>query len=83
MEKIEELKMSEKEFSNHVVDKHFKCDKCNSFFKTKYKMKRHIESVHERKKPFKCNVCDASFAQNAKLVRHTAHSKSLLVRGYL
>ena len=31
-----------------LSDKLFQCDKCNSFFKSKPNLKRHIASVHER-----------------------------------
>ena len=58
-EKFEELQQSEKELSypiTHVMDKSFQCDKCDSFFKSKQNLKRHMESVHEGKKPFLCST---------------------------
>ena len=51
-EHFEELQHRKKLLSgdiSNVVDKSFQCDKCNSFFKSKWNLKRHIESVHEKK----------------------------------
>ena len=72
-ENFEELQQSEKELSypiTHVLDKSFQCDKCNTFFKSKRNLKRHMDSVHEGKKPFQCNTCDARFARKSILNRH-------------
>ena len=76
-EVFQEPQTSEKLSSDHVVLTYIKCDICNSLFKTKEKLKRHIESVHDRKKPFKCNVCDACFTRNGDL---NAHKVSVLER---
>ena len=61
---------SEKLSSDHVVITCIKCDICNSSFKTKETLKRHIESVHDRKEPFKCIVCDVGFSQKHHLNAH-------------
>ena len=42
----------DKNGSDHVVDKRVRCDICDSSFKSKKSLKRHIGSVHEGKKPF-------------------------------
>ena len=66
-------KTSEQVFSeDHVVDTRLKCGTCDSLFKTKQYLKKHIDSVHERKKHVKCNVCDASFVGKGELNRHVA-----------
>ena len=61
-----------KNCSGDEVAPSIKCDICDLFFKTKSKLKGHIESVHEGKKPFKCNLCDSCFSKNGDLNRHTA-----------
>ena len=74
-EKFEEVQQSEKELSypiTPVKDKSFQCDKCNSFFKSKQNLKRHIASVHEEKKSFKCDICDYSCSQKGDLNKHVA-----------
>jgi uncharacterized Zn-finger protein len=71
-EKVQEPNISEKEFSNHRVEKHTKCDVCNSIFKTERTLKVHIQSIHESKRPFKCNTCGSSFSQKGNLKGHIA-----------
>ena len=79
---LQEPEECEKEFSNHKVEKHPKCDVCNSVFKSEQNLKSHIQSVHEGKKPFKCNICDASFTRKATVNSHIAsvHEKRNLKR---
>ena len=72
MKNLEQLQMTEEEFSNNVVNKNLQCETCNYFFKTKETLKRHITSVHEGKKPFKCDICTRNFARNAHLLLHVA-----------
>ena len=72
-ENFEDLQQSEKQSSEHItneVDKSLQCDKCNSFFKSKSHLKRHIESVHEENKDFECNICDVKFSRKAYLKIH-------------
>jgi uncharacterized Zn-finger protein len=72
---FEEPQTSEKVFSDDVVDKGRKCDICNSTFKTKGTLKRHMQSAHEgkeRKKSFQCNMCEDSFTQKGSLNMHIA-----------
>ena len=74
-EVFQEPQTSEKLSSDHVVNRCLKCDVCDSLFKTKFHLKRHIESVHERKKPFKCNICDVSFTEMGKLNVSLVHER--------
>ena len=60
-DKVQEPKIREKEFSNKKVEIHLKCDVCNSVFKTKPNLKRHIESVHKGNK----NLSNATFVMQA------------------
>ena len=68
-EKVQEPKISEKEFSNQKVEKHLKCDVCNSVFKTKPNLKRHIQSVHEGLK-FRCSFCSKTSTEKFRLRKH-------------
>ena len=63
-------KTPEKVCHDPEVDTSFKCDMCNYFFKTKQKLKRHIEIMHEGKKQFNCNICDANFSTKQSLKGH-------------
>ena len=69
-EVFQEPQTSEKLSSDNVVDTCLKCDICNSLFKTKGKLERHIQSFHEGIKPFKCIICDVSFLQKHHLNTH-------------
>ena len=69
-EKVQGPKVCEKEFPNHKVEKQPKCDVCNSVFKSKGNLKKHIQLVHERKKLFKCGTCDAGFTTKYVLRMH-------------
>ena len=53
----------------------FKCDlmcpECETFFVESNKLKKHIESVHNRvKKRYKCDHCTASYNQKLGLIKH-------------
>ena len=54
----------------HDQIKPFKCEECGKEFARSYKMKLHIQSVHEGKSLFPCDQCDASFSESNKLKRH-------------
>ena len=58
--------------TKHVVDKHLKCQICDSSFKSRRSLRSHITSVHEEQKPFKCDICDASFTSKQSLNVHIA-----------
>ena len=44
--------------------------KCESSDKTKGKVKKHIDLVHEGMKPLKCKLCDQNHCQNCNLQQH-------------
>ena len=53
-EHFEEIQQNEKALSDHitpVADKALQCNVCNSFFKSRSNLKRHMDSVHAGKKP--------------------------------
>ena len=54
------------------------CDTCNVLFSSKWHLKRHIKTVHEKEKPFNCLACDKFFSQKHLLNRHieTFHEES-------
>ena len=47
----------------------FECDKCESQFKYRSSLVRHIQSIHEGVK-YACNHCDQQFSQDATLHAH-------------
>ena len=49
----------------------FSCKICDTSFKVKKSLKRHIALVHEGKKPFQCNTCKFSFLSKQDLEVHT------------
>ena len=48
----------------------FNCKICDTSFKVKKSLKRHIALIHEGKKPFQCNTCDFSFLSKQDLDVH-------------
>lgn len=48
----------------------FVCEQCDVFFKTKYNLNRHQNSVHEKIRPFSCPVCNKGFTQKGNMQRH-------------
>ena len=49
----------------------FSCKICDTSFKCRKSLKRHMALVHEGKKPFQCNTCDFSFLSRQDLDVHT------------
>ena len=66
------VQVSEKDVLDHVVDNSLTCDICDSSFKSKKSLKRHITSVHEGKKALICKICDKGFSQKGVMNRHVA-----------
>ena len=46
------------------------CTICGKKFKLYSRLKRHINSAHEKIKPFKCDVCDIRYTNKHLLKRH-------------
>ena len=44
-----------------IGKKPYKCDLCDSDFKTKDELEKHKRKVHEVKKLFQCNICSIGF----------------------
>jgi hypothetical protein len=70
---------------NKLSMEDFKCDlmcpECETFFVESNKLKKHIESVHDRvKKRYKCDHCTASYNQKWGLIKHAkiAHPNETL-----
>ena len=42
-------------------EKNFKCDQCESTFATKYTLKAHVETIHEKLRPLECSLCDKTY----------------------
>ena len=47
-----------------------KCMKCDTKFKSKNNILRHVKNMHDRLRNFHCNECDKSFNQNSDLIKH-------------
>ena len=48
----------------------YKCNLCDKAYNEKYKLKRHIESIHKGAKPFKCKLCGHSSKYKSDLKSH-------------
>ena len=48
----------------------YKCNLCEKGYNEKYKLKRHIESIHKGAKPFKCKLCGHSSKYKSDLKSH-------------
>ena len=72
LEDLEDLEEDPLNINSNVHEgkKVFQCNVCNSGFKHKTSLFRHIDTVHEKKKPFKCTVCEAGFTIKDNLKRH-------------
>ena len=46
------------------------CDECGKGFDDQYKLRRHVESVHQKIKNFECTSCDFKFYSKYHLDRH-------------
>ena len=53
------------------------CNHCNAKFLIKYKLKRHISSVHEGSKPYQCVICGKAYSRKEELNVHitSVHEK--------
>ena len=47
---------------------HF-CEECQKRFRSDFRLKKHIEKVHEKKKPT-CDICSESFSRRAEFYEH-------------
>ena len=56
----------------NVLKKSFMCEICESHFKQRSNLNRHISSVHEGNKAFKCKICDYSCSEKSDLKIHVA-----------
>lgn len=63
---------------SHSDIRPFKCSLCDSYFKSAYKLQRHLNTVHSEIRPFKCPHCEKAFKQSDQLKRHSfTHSEDL------
>src|SRR5437870_2752174 len=56
--------------SSNATDGSFSCNICQTVFKTKYDINRHIGTVHSSNK-LQCNDCDKTFTRADNLRTHT------------
>ena len=54
----------------HENEKPFRCEICQSCYKQKSDLNKHIRTVHENEKPFKCEICHSCFGRKSNLNRH-------------
>ena len=50
----------------------FQCDYCETKFKTKAKLERHIDAIHLLKKDHACELCGKRFGRKEHLERHVS-----------
>ena len=55
--------------SNPKIASTIPCDKCSKVFARKDRLRRHIDSVHE-KKEYKCDLCPKILSRSDKLLAH-------------
>jgi len=55
---------------HHEGAKTFQCDQCSSSFIEKYRLTRHVESVHSSVHNYVCDKCPKTFKAANKLKRH-------------
>uniref|UniRef100_A0A3B4B935 C2H2-type domain-containing protein n=1 Tax=Periophthalmus magnuspinnatus TaxID=409849 RepID=A0A3B4B935_9GOBI len=53
----------------HTDEKNFKCELCNTSFRTKGSLIRHNRR-HTDERPYRCNLCGQSFRESGALTRH-------------
>ena len=66
--------------ATHSDEKPFKCDTCNSRFKTTQSLKKHIKCFHGGQEPaFPCPSCQMVFRTKSNLDRHKKTHKRMRV----
>ena len=58
------------EKSSNSEEKLHTCSTCNESFSQPYKLKKHVELIHENKRSFGCSECDLKFKLKHHLKRH-------------
>jgi hypothetical protein len=53
--------------------KQSKCAICDKILSSKYKLQKHIDSVHNNIKPFKCEYCEFRCSQKSNLNNHKCY----------
>ena len=61
---------SEKVVKISDVNKKVRCPLCKKIFKNKYKIAKHISTVHEKLRPFACTHCDGTYKTKGQLKGH-------------
>lgn len=59
--------------SNYEIEVTIYCcmyAQCGSEYFSKYNLKRHVESVHQKVKKFKCSICQVLFSSKQSLREH-------------
>ena len=54
----------------HSEDRPFRCSQCDSSFKRKGDLTKHIRSVHHKEKRFHCDHCSKGFFKKGDLIKH-------------
>ena len=50
--------------------KPWQCELCNKILCSKYTLKLHMETIHEKKTKFQCHICNRCFAHKASMQYH-------------
>jgi uncharacterized Zn-finger protein len=61
--------IQQKPYKMHTPDRRFRCDRCDSAYKKRSHLDRHMRS-HTGERPFSCQVCNKSFAVKSVLIQH-------------
>ena len=58
-----------------IPEKHFECDICSKYFKSKYALKHHTIASHRDHKgiqTFRCDLCDKQFVNHHAFKEHNS-----------
>ncbi|GIY14484.1 hypothetical protein CDAR_514091 [Caerostris darwini] len=55
----------------------YKCKKCSECFVSRFKLRKHVHSIHTAEEPYKCTECNKCFVYPSLLREHVRESSTL------